>query len=112
MRFEGELVRHGECGADFAFGAVFALDIEFFARDAADGAVGEVEREDRGRVGFVVVVVFELVEVFGGADDVVAGVVAFKGDAGFSFQGAGDERFGGGVVLVGEGDVVDRAVGD
>ena len=84
-------------------GGVFAFDVEFFAADGADGAVREIEGEFWGGIFAEVVVVFELVKVFGGRDGVVSCVVALEdAGAGFAFEGTGYQWFRGRMVLVRE----------
>ena len=50
-------------------------------------------------------------EIFGWSDDVVACVVAFESDPRLAFEGARNERPGGSMVLIGEGNVGDGALG-
>lgn len=91
---EGELGAQGDGAADFALGHVFALDVELFAAEGADGAVWEVKRDFGGWIGAEIVVVFELMQEFARRDYVVARLVAFEGHARLALERSGNQGSG------------------
>lgn len=111
MSLEAELGVGVEGVADLARGDVLALDVELDAVNGTDDAVGQIQGELGGGVLAEVVVVLELVQVAGWADDVVAGGVALDDGTRATLEGALDQGLSGAVVHVGEGDAGERAWG-
>lgn len=108
---EAELGVCVEGVTNFAAGNVLALHVELHAVNGADDAVWQVQRELWGGVAAEVVVVLELVQVARRRDDVVSRVVALDHGARATLERALDQRLGGAVVHVREGDAGEGARG-